>query len=88
MHNIQVKIMILCQRKRFINDFMAYIDMGISEPKFVDSQDIFLWEKYIQKDKFYKFIIGLRSKYDGVKTSPLHRSKVSQMSETITEIKM
>ncbi|CAN6487142.1 unnamed protein product [Victoria cruziana] len=93
LHNLQVKAINLRQGDKSINEFVAEIDqlydeMSIFEPKFVDPQDILIWEKFTQREKFYKFIIGLRSEFDGVKTSLLHRSKVPQMSEAIAEVKM
>ncbi|CAN6454674.1 unnamed protein product [Victoria cruziana] len=93
LHNLQVKIMNLRQGDKSINDFVAEIDqlydeMSLFEPKFVDPQDITLWEKYVQRDKFYKFVIGLKADYDGVKTSLLHRAKVPPMREAIAEVKM
>lgn len=92
-HNLQMKVMNFCEGDKFINEFVAgldqlYDEMSIFGPKFVDLQDIILWEKYIQRDKFYKFIIGLRTEYDEVEASLFYHFKVLQMSEAIAEIKM
>ncbi|XP_049932261.1 uncharacterized protein LOC126409824 [Nymphaea colorata] len=91
MHHVQLKIHNLQQGDRSIKDYVAemdqlYDELSIFEPHW--TQDLILREKQIQREKFYKFIIGLRPEFDGVKTALLHRSKTPSMNEAIAELQM
>ncbi|KAF3791261.1 hypothetical protein EJ110_NYTH07764 [Nymphaea thermarum] len=93
MCNLQMKIASLQQGDKSIKEYVGEMEqlwdeLALFEPEWYDPRDIGVREKQIQREKFYKFILGLRSEYDGVKTSLLHRHKVPPMNEAIAELQM
>ncbi|XP_049933848.1 uncharacterized protein LOC126410068 [Nymphaea colorata] len=93
MCNLQMKIASLQQGDKSIKEYVGEMEqlwdeLALFEPEWYDPRDIGVREKQIQREKFYKFILGLRSEYDGVKTSLLHRHKVPSMNEAIAELQM
>lgn len=93
MHSLQLEMPNLQQVEKFIKVYVAetkllYDELSLFEPKWVDDQNTVLREKQIQRDKFYKFIIGLIHKFDGAKIFFASSIKGPPMNDVIAKLQM